>query len=1123
MAPPLAMLKTTYIAFFLTFLVSGSMLAQPNKTGVPIVTNYDYSITGGSEQNYCITQDLRGVVYVGNNDKGVLEYDGVEWRTIQVPNDPEVRSIVTGENGVVYVGAESEFGYLSPDERGNLHYISLSDTINQDRNPFSGVWNTYFVNGKVYFCTFARIYEYDPLLDSLGFIDLTPYAYYAYFIDTTLFLSDYGEGLMQFSFDRFVPVKGGHFFKEMVISGILKYDETRLLISTYLNGLFLYNLAAGEVEGSFVDPGLDEFFKNEQILNLHSLDEEFAVATRLKGLVILDRNGEAKEIITKKESLIDETIPGIYSDGLHQKSGPVWIANWRGVSKLEIHNPFRVFREESGFEGFITDIAEFNGTLFISTTSGLFFKRSSSTSTGFEPVPGIKEDIRQLHIFNPRRGVQLLLATSDSKISVIDERMGVTDLKDHVINLPGDQGSSTDYAGEELVLDPKQPDVIYTGINEIVGLQYTRSGWREIGRVKNLPQEEKLQMEIDKYGYLWTSTPRRIMRLDISLKNAATIKSLLMENGLPASEKNRVFLDPMTLEVLLGTLDGFYRYNYFRDTVYRDTLYNRILPPGKNLIHAFHEDQDGDYWISFENEYTGWTEIAARRTGDWVEAIRGKSFQRLPRVSTDVFYGDNAQGVWFGKSNELYHFDKSFFRNDSVAFISLIRNVTIKNNEILFNGTNFRENGRGGYLIQNYQDETTQPHIKYRNNDIAFSWAAPYFEEEEETRFSYMLEGFDEDWSAWNRASYKDFTNLRYGPYTMHVKAMNVYGVESIPATYSFTIYRPWYATYGAILGYLILSGLLVFLLVKLYTRRLKLENIRLEGIIEERTAEIRKQKEELTDSIEYASRIQRALLPPRKLMDEQGLEHFILFRPRDIVSGDFYWMGMKNGRLLIVAADCTGHGVPGAFMSMLGMTFLDEIVIKAEITSTDEILEQLRQHVITSLRQSGKSIEESTKDGMDLAMVSIDLKSREIQFSGAYNPLYIVRKLKPSEIKRLEEQEELDIPRGSIHDDKNLLMQIRADQMPIGISEKKSPFTATTFKDEGFSMYMFSDGFLDQFGGPQGKKFMSKNFKKMILELQSVPMHEQGAALEKVLQGWMGEISQIDDILVMGLRMNEL
>jgi serine phosphatase RsbU (regulator of sigma subunit) len=323
-------------------------------------------------------------------------------------------------------------------------------------------------------------------------------------------------------------------------------------------------------------------------------------------------------------------------------------------------------------------------------------------------------------------------------------------------------------------------------------------------------------------------------------------------------------------------------------------------------------------------------------------------------------------------------------------------------------------------------------------------------------------------------------------------------------------------------MAYLILGVIIVYLSIKIYTRRLKQENLRLEGIINERTTEIRKQKEEITDSIQYASRIQRALLPPEKLIDDHNIEHFILFKPRDIVSGDFYWMGSKNDRLLIVAADCTGHGVPGAFMSMLGMTFLDEIVIKSEVTNTNEILDQLREHVITSLRQSGNSDRDSTKDGMDLAMISIDIPNREFQFSGAYNPLYLVRKLKRNEKVKLNKGEELDLLRGSVHNSTHLLLQIRADQMPIGISEKTIPFKASSFKDEGYNIYMFSDGFLDQFGGPRGKKFMSKNFKKLILELQSIPLKDQGAAMDKVLTGWMGEISQIDDILVMGLRLND-
>ncbi|MEN8226782.1 MAG: triple tyrosine motif-containing protein [Bacteroidota bacterium] len=1116
-------IRTAVISLLLCLTASGTLLAQPNNNGVPMITNYPHNITGGSEQNWCVTQDARGVIYIGNNDKGVLEYDGVEWRSIPIPNDPIIRSLETGDDGVVYVGGESEFGYLAPDHIGNMHYRSLSDTIDQEKYPFTAVWRTYYHNGEVYFCTFSKIFIFNREMDQLSILETPEYTYFSYIIDGTLYVSDFGNGLMKFENDAFKTVKGGDFFKEMVITGLVKYDDNRLLAGTAEQGVYLFDMKRGTVDHSFLDHGLQDHFRNGVITYIRPLNDDFVVSSLYNGLVILKRNGKASEILSKSEGLIDEDITYVYSNDQLKGSGPLWITNWMGVSKLETHNPFRQFTEASGLEGFISDIVVFNKKLFVATFSGLYYKNSSSTSTDFISLPETRDQtIWHLHLFKPSPNVELLLASSEYMTFVVDKQLNVSSLVDLVINPHEGLQEREEYVGRHLVQDPKRPDIIYTGRIQIVGLQYTRGRWKEIMRVEDLPNAVIQKMGIDKYGYLWTSTTSRVIRIDISRINDATMKFFSEEDGLPAVEKNQVFIDPDSEEILLGTANGFYRYNYFRDTIYRDTIHNSVLPPGRNFIMTFIKDREGYYWYSFENEYSGWGELVARKKENRLEVVRAEPFQRLQNLSTDVIFSDPEGGVWFGKSNELYHFDKSFTRNDTLPFRTLIRSVSINSDSLLFNGTNFIEDGLGKYTIQLTQAEAARPMIRHRYNNIEFKWAAPFFEQEKELRYSYMLEGFDKEWSEWDGAAYKDFTNLPFGDYTIHVKAINVYGDESLPAFYTFTILRPWYASIPAIITYILLSGLLVYIIIKLYTRRLKQENLRLEGIIEERTAEIRKQKEELTDSIEYASRIQRALLPPDRLMDDHNMEHFILFRPRDIVSGDFYWMGLKNEKLIIVASDCTGHGVPGAFMSMLGMTFLDEIVIKAEITSTDQILEHLREHVITSLKQSGKSIEESTKDGMDLAMVSIDINTHEFQFSGAYNPLYLVRKLKRNEKTKLNKGEELELPRGSIHDDKNLLLQIRADQMPIGISEKTLPFTATSFKDEGYSIYLFSDGFLDQFGGPQGKKFMSKNFKKLILELQSVPMKEQGASLEKVLLGWMGEISQIDDILVMGLRMGE-
>ncbi|TFH26415.1 MAG: hypothetical protein E4H10_07055, partial [Bacteroidia bacterium] len=708
-------------------------------------------------------------------------------------------------------------------------------------------------------------------------------------------------------------------------------------------------------------------------------------------------------------------------------------------------------------------------------------------------------------------GRELLLASSDEEVYVIDKQMNARFLGELVLNPPEDPRDRAEYAGRSLLQDPRRPDRLFVGRSQVVGLQYSRGRWEEFMRVKRLGEQEMfLKKCIDKHDFFWGSSEFLVARVDIRDPMRPIPKFFDTESGLPSNEKNLVFLDPETDEVLFGTRDGFFRYDYFRDTIVRDTFYNQVLPPGKNQIMAFYQDGDGDYWFSFENAQSQWTELLARRKENRLEIIEEKAFQRLANASVDVFYSDPDNKVWFGKSNKLYHFNKEFSKNDSVAFRALIRSVTIGTDSLIYNGACVGEdlprNGR--------------PQISYGLNNMRFTWAAPFFEQEEEIEFSYRLSGFEETWSAWSKVPFKEFTNLPYGSYALELKARNVYGTESIPALWSFSILRPWYAKFFAFLIYLVLAVLLVYVIIKLYTRRLKKENLRLEEVIQERTAEIRKQKEELTDSIEYASRIQHALLPSQQLLEQHRIEHFILFKPRDIVSGDFYWIGFRNDKLVVVAADCTGHGVPGAFMSMLGMTFLDEIVIKSEITSTDQILEELREHVIHALKQTGRGVDES-KDGMDLALVSIDLLTQEFQFSGAYNPMYLVRKLKRSELDKLNKGVELDVPRGSIYNKSHLLQTIRADQMPIGISEKKLPFKSTMFKNEGFNIYMFSDGFLDQFGGSGGKKFMSKNYKKLILELQSLPLKEQGAAMEKVLTDWMGDISQIDDILVMGLRIN--
>lgn len=274
-------------------------------------------------------------------------------------------------------------------------------------------------------------------------------------------------------------------------------------------------------------------------------------------------------------------------------------------------------------------------------------------------------------------------------------------------------------------------------------------------------------------------------------------------------------------------------------------------------------------------------------------------------------------------------------------------------------------------------------------------------------------------------------------------------------------------------------------------------------------------QKQELTDSIKYAKRIQEALLPQNELFEILLKEYFILFKPRNIVSGDFFWIKEYNDKVIVSVADCTGHGVPGAFMSMLGIAFLNEIVNTQNITSSGEILDLLRTNIILSLHQSNK--EGDSKDGMDISMCLIDKANKKLQFSGANNPLYIVKNstLKASNPK----VQEMAV------DSVTELVEFKGDKQPIAIYPEMKKFSTNEFSYEDIdSIYLFSDGFADQFGGPKGKKFMYKQFKELIISNSTKSMSEQKSILKSKIENWMydGGINyeQTDDITVIGVKL---
>lgn len=285
----------------------------------------------------------------------------------------------------------------------------------------------------------------------------------------------------------------------------------------------------------------------------------------------------------------------------------------------------------------------------------------------------------------------------------------------------------------------------------------------------------------------------------------------------------------------------------------------------------------------------------------------------------------------------------------------------------------------------------------------------------------------------------------------------------------------------------------------KLLNRTLEISSNELndaKGKLNVTLAELNEINHDLLSSIRYAKLIQEAILPSEGAIKKVLPESFLFYRPRDIVSGDFYWLEQSEGKILIAAVDCTGHGVPGAFMSIIGNNQLNAAVKEDKLTTPSFILDRLSQGVSDTLSQTTDE-EAGIKDGMDIALVSIDYENMILEYAGAYNPLYVFRDGK--------------------------LLETKGDKFPIGISIDNAlrHFKNHQFKlQKGDCVYIFSDGYPDQFGGPKGKKYKYEQFRQLLFGMHTLPMEEQKTIMENDFLEWMGELVQLDDVLVIGMRL---
>lgn len=1052
----------------------------------------------GSEQNWAIVQDLRGLIYVGNNEGGVLEYDGERWRRIPVTENRIVRSLALAESGLVYVGLVGDFGRLEPDHRGLLHYQSLSSLLGADAPTFRDVYKTHVLGNTVYFCSLSVIFAYNEDTRTLETFPLpTAQAFFSFDWKNELAVSTSTNVLFRFSGNSFDPMKLAFPSGEegQQIYGMATIGRDSVLLATNSNEFYILSRRTGKVKP--LPP-------NWGGTVIKALREEEAVPYALKRLsngnvgigyifsestayVEVNLKGEVQYTVGTATGLVDP----FAMDFLQSSDGTLWLTQNNGITKVEQQSAVRKFDESNGISGAVLDVQRFDGELYIGTMSGLQKLVKKDGRWQFVSLPGINQPIWDLlPYYNPKSGKTSLLALG----------MGVfISIKDDKIEPLSYNDREQQFGGYVLCDTKEDARTIYVGTSSGLVKLYLRDDgrWNKTPLLAKEINDEIRTLVSDRDNNLWIGTfTNGVYVLKSTGKGKTQLRHIDAHCGLPDMVSNEVFT--LNDKVYIATSKGIMRYDWNRDTLLRvdDALHaqyvSRVTGMRNSVVAQRYDDATEQYYITMSS-----LDAQGNITGE-----DNKPFARFPRQWSDRIYWDDDNSIWFSYATSLYNYDLNIKQDYDRPFQTFVRKVhAIRADTVLFGGTHFAW-ADSMYQIFTEQVQEEDLSLPYRENSLIFEVGSDFFEGDAAMLYSYRLRNSGDDWTKWEQQPEIRYMNIAPGNYEFQVRAKNIYGIESNVASYRFTVRPPFYRTIYAYILYFVLLCALVWGLVVWNTRRLAAEKKRLEAIVEERTAEVVEQKEqieeqnkEILNSINYASKIQRAVLPTLETVRELFNDSFMLFLPRDVVSGDFYWMRSINDKRICAIADCTGHGVPGGFMSMLGSSFLHQVVNSIEDLHTDEILNRLRAAVIENLKQTDQI--GSNKDGMDIALYILDEKNYKLEFSGANNPLVIIRN-------------------GEI-------LVYKADKMPIAIYLKgNTPFTRTEVElQPGDVLYTFSDGYVDQFGGPQNRKFMIKNFKALLAEIYLQDMAVQREILYRTIIDWQGGGSQTDDIIVFGVRIH--
>jgi ligand-binding sensor domain-containing protein/serine phosphatase RsbU (regulator of sigma subunit) len=834
-------------------------------------------------------------------------------------------------------------------------------------------------------------------------------------------------------------------------------------------------------------------------------------------------DGKKVEHFTEREGLSSNFIHSIFEDSY----GNIWVGtNGAGVSIISGSGNITHFTDKEGLSNTVvfSMLEDSKGNLWFGTRGGGVNQYDGKTFRQFTRDAGLGNNY-VLSIMEDSKG-NMWFGTYGNGVSKYDGKNFVIansyhGLSDYTVNC---------------MLEDRQGDYWFGtyrgGLTRFDGqdfFHYTEQQGLGDNFIASILQDDQ--------GYLWFATNAGISRYRNDTITHFTEKEGLLDNNCKAMMIDRPG------NIWIGTRKGL---SIFTGEAFINYTENEGLC--NNNINTITEYERNEIWVSTIN---GLNRFVFESDDGF--NLKNQSLVSMPLL---ISYGkqdglkginfyhnsviDRKHRIWYGTGKNLTMLELESLAVTLKPPIVQLNRIDIKEQALDYRTTDDSFGLRMTYSsvagFNNYPVDLEVPH---RHNHLTFyysgiDWSAPH-----KIRYSYKINGVDDNWSTPSSEAKADYRNLPHGTHTFKVCAIGEAQKWSEPLEYTFTVSPPWYHTWVARISYGLLAFILVFGFVRWRTAKLKYQQKELETKIKNATREIRDkkdeveaqrdeivehrnqlqkqrdlvfaQKQEITDSINYAQRIQNAALPNPKQLDACLPEYFVLFKPRDIVSGDFYWIKQIKNFLIIVVADCTGHGVPGAFMSMLGISILNEQVGRSRFDKPGEILDRLRKKVKSTLSQEGRFQEQ--KDGMDMALIIFDQESRELQYAGAFNPLYVIRSKEKLDEEPIREYASLDT-------EEHQLFELKGDRQPIAIFDMEKEFTTRQIQlISGDSLYLFSDGFPDQIGGANGKKFLIKNFKRLLLSMQNLSMSEQLDSLEKTLKEWKSGYEQVDDILVMGIK----